>query len=212
MRSGIPDLPSRRHFYPAELASSATEVFRKLPDPEVPPGSETNYTTTNYVLLGTILEHATGRPWPRSCVRMCSTTRARESPTRSRMPWPGDGWGVKSTSASLAPVPPLSRDLNDAAPFRDPGANRSANAPIATASGRMHPMPILVPERAGQRHTLTLDAPVATTERRLSRRRSPVQIWSGARSGHVIDGRRKRVSPPSRCGMCRAGRAERPAS
>jgi CubicO group peptidase (beta-lactamase class C family) len=62
MRSGIPDLPSRRHFYPAELASSATEVFRKLPDPEAPPGSETNYTTTNYVLLGTIIEHATGRP------------------------------------------------------------------------------------------------------------------------------------------------------
>jgi hypothetical protein len=92
----------------------------------------------------------------------------------------GDGWGVKSTSASLAPVPPLSRDLNDAAPFLDPGVNTTANAPIATASGRMHPMPILVPERAGQRHTLTLDAPVATTERRLSRRRSPVQIWSGA--------------------------------
>jgi D-alanyl-D-alanine carboxypeptidase len=62
MRSGIPDLKAKRHFYPAELASSATEVFRKLPQPEVRPGFETNYTTTNYVLLGTIIEHATERP------------------------------------------------------------------------------------------------------------------------------------------------------
>jgi CubicO group peptidase (beta-lactamase class C family) len=106
MRSGIPDLPSRRHFYPAELASSATEVFGKLPDPEVPPGSETNYTTTNYVLLGTIIEHATGRP-----LAKVLRSDVLDHPGLEGIAYTvedalaGDGWGVKSTSASLAPVP-----------------------------------------------------------------------------------------------------------
>jgi D-alanyl-D-alanine carboxypeptidase len=103
MRSGIPDLESEKHFYPAELASSATEVFRKLPEPEVRPGSETNYTTTNYVLLGTIIEHAIGRPLAevlRSDVLDHPGLEGIAYTVEDALA--GDGWGVESTPASLA--------------------------------------------------------------------------------------------------------------
>lgn len=62
MRSGIPDLNESDGFYPAEQAPTVTEVFRKLPEPTVAPGSELHYASTNYVLLGAIIEHALGRP------------------------------------------------------------------------------------------------------------------------------------------------------
>lgn len=62
MRSGIPDLNEYDGFYPAEQAATVAEVFRKLPEPTVSPGSELHYASTNYVLLGTIVEHALGRP------------------------------------------------------------------------------------------------------------------------------------------------------
>ena len=58
MRSGIPDLNEDAGYYPAEQAATAVEVFRKLPESQVPPGTEPHYASTNYVLLGTIIEHA----------------------------------------------------------------------------------------------------------------------------------------------------------
>src|SRR3990170_3533547 len=65
MRSGIPDL---KEFtpdggaYPAERASSVVDVFRKLPEPEQHPPTPAGYASTNYVLLGAIIEHVSGKP------------------------------------------------------------------------------------------------------------------------------------------------------
>ncbi len=103
MRSGIPDLKEEDGFYPAEQASTAAEVFRKLAEPMASPGSELHYASTNYVLLGAIIEHVTGRP-------LSEALRA------GVLDWPGleeiaytvddalagDGWGVEATPASWA--------------------------------------------------------------------------------------------------------------
>jgi CubicO group peptidase (beta-lactamase class C family) len=61
MRSGIPSLGGDV-YYPGELASSVVEVFEQLPEPTVPPNTVTEYASTNFVLLGSIIENATGRP------------------------------------------------------------------------------------------------------------------------------------------------------
>jgi CubicO group peptidase (beta-lactamase class C family) len=106
MRSGIPDLKeftSEGGFYPAERASTAVEVFRKLPEPEVGPGSETGYASTNYVLLGTIVEHATGRPLAevlRSDVLGRPGLEGLVYTVADALA--ADGYGVETTAASLA--------------------------------------------------------------------------------------------------------------
>jgi CubicO group peptidase (beta-lactamase class C family) len=103
MRSGIPDLNEDAGYYPAEQAATAVEVFRKLPELAVPPGSVTEYASTNYVLLGTIIEHAAGRP----------LSEAVRSDVLAQPGLDGivytvgdalasDGWGVETTSESLA--------------------------------------------------------------------------------------------------------------
>jgi len=106
MRSGIPDLNEftpEGGFYPGELAPTAVKLFRKLPDPDVGPGSETRYASTNYVLLGAIIEHAAGR----------TLTEVLRSDVLDRPGLEGlvytvqdalaaDGYGVESTPSSLA--------------------------------------------------------------------------------------------------------------
>ncbi len=57
-----PDLNEEQNFYPAEQASTAVKVFRKLPEATVRPGGNVHYASTNYVLLGTIIEQTSGRP------------------------------------------------------------------------------------------------------------------------------------------------------
>ena len=103
MRSGIPSLNEGDGYYPAEQASTAVKVFRKLPEPEVAPGGEPDYASTNYVLLGTIIERVTGRPLAevlRSDVlgnpALDGVVYTVEDALAS------DGWGVRTTSRSLA--------------------------------------------------------------------------------------------------------------
>ena len=106
MRSGIPDLKeftSEGSFYPAERASTAVELFKKLPEPEVGPGSETGYASTNYVLLGTIIEHAAGRPLAevlRSDVLDHPGVEGLVYTVEDALA--ADGYGVESAPASLA--------------------------------------------------------------------------------------------------------------
>jgi CubicO group peptidase (beta-lactamase class C family) len=103
MRSGIPDLNEDAGYYPAEQASSAVKVFRKLRQPEVRPGSESHYASTNYVLLGAIIEHATGRP-----LAEVLRSDVLDRPGLDGLVYTvedalaADGWGVESTPASLA--------------------------------------------------------------------------------------------------------------
>jgi D-alanyl-D-alanine carboxypeptidase len=106
MRSGIPGLDEftpEGSFYPAEQAATAVKVFRKLPEPEVAPGGEPEYASTNYVLLGTIIEHATGRPLGevlRSDILANPALKGLVYTVEDALA--SDGYGVESTPASLA--------------------------------------------------------------------------------------------------------------
>jgi CubicO group peptidase (beta-lactamase class C family) len=103
MRSGIPDLNEYEGFYPAEKASTVKEVFRMLPGPRASPGVELHYASTNYVLLGAIIEHVTGLP-------LSEALRAGvlDRPGLEGIVYTvddalaGDGWGVETTPASWA--------------------------------------------------------------------------------------------------------------
>jgi CubicO group peptidase (beta-lactamase class C family) len=103
MRSGIPDLNEEDGYYPAEQASTPVKVFRMLSEPKRRPGTGPSYASTNYVLLGTIVEHATGRP-------LANVLRSEvlDRPGLEGIAYTvedalaADGWGVESTAASLA--------------------------------------------------------------------------------------------------------------
>jgi CubicO group peptidase (beta-lactamase class C family) len=106
MRSGIPGL---NEFTPeggyavAEQASTAVKAFRKLPASNVAPGGEPNYAGTNYVLLGAIIEHVTGRP-------LSETLRSDvlDRPGLEGVVYTvedalaADGYGVRATPGALA--------------------------------------------------------------------------------------------------------------
>jgi len=105
MRSGIPDLNEYKGdgFYPAEQASTAIKVFRKLPEPKVRPGSRVHYASTNYVLLGTIIEKTSGRPLSDalgSGVLDHSGLDGLVYTVEGALA--ADGWGVETTPSSLA--------------------------------------------------------------------------------------------------------------
>ena len=103
MRSGIPDLNEYDGFYPAEQASTVVKVFKKLPAPHVSPGSELHYASTNYVLLGAIIEHLTGRP-----LSDALHAGVLDRPGLDGIAYTvtdalaADGWGVETTAASWA--------------------------------------------------------------------------------------------------------------
>ena len=103
MRSGIPGLNEftpEGGFYPAEQASTAVKLFEAA---RTSGSTAAEYASTNYVLLGTIIEHATGRP----------LAEALRSDVLDNPGFDGfvhtvedalsaDGYGVESTPASLA--------------------------------------------------------------------------------------------------------------
>jgi D-alanyl-D-alanine carboxypeptidase len=103
MRSGIPDLNEEDGYYPAELASTPVKVFRRLPEPKTRPPTPAGYASTNYVLLGTIIEHVTGRPLAevlRSDVLANPDLEGLVYTVGDALA--ADGWGVESTPGSLA--------------------------------------------------------------------------------------------------------------
>jgi D-alanyl-D-alanine carboxypeptidase len=106
MRSGIPDLnefTAEGGHYPAEQASTAVKAFRKLPEPELAPGGEPEYASTNYVLLGTIIEHVTGRPLAEVLLSDVLGNPALDGFVYTvEDALASDGWGVQTTPGSLA--------------------------------------------------------------------------------------------------------------
>lgn len=103
MRSNIPDLNEDDGYYPAEQASTPVKVFRMLPEPKAPPGNRAGYASTNYVLLGTIIEHAAGRP-----LAEVLRSDVLDDPNLEGLVYTvedalaSDGWGVESTPGALA--------------------------------------------------------------------------------------------------------------
>ncbi len=103
MRSGIPDLHEADGYYPAEQASTPVKVFRRLPEATARPPTPAGYASTNYVLLGTIIEHVTGRPLAevlRSDVLDDPSLDGLIYTVEDAMA--SDGWGVEATPGSLA--------------------------------------------------------------------------------------------------------------
>jgi D-alanyl-D-alanine carboxypeptidase len=104
MRRGIPNVPGYEElYYTAERAPTPVKVFRMLPASADPPGGAPEYADTNFVLLGTIVEHVTGRPLAKSL-----RSGVLDDPALDGLVYTvgnalaADGWGVESTPASLA--------------------------------------------------------------------------------------------------------------
>jgi CubicO group peptidase (beta-lactamase class C family) len=101
MRSGIAD-PSG-YVELVDSGSTPAELLRKIPEPLWSPGSGINYANINYVLLGMIIEHVTGRP-------LLETLRSDvlDHPGldglvyRQKDALAADGWRIRSDPASLA--------------------------------------------------------------------------------------------------------------
>ncbi len=106
MRSGIPDLNefvAEGSYYPAEQAATAVKLFRKLPEPEVAPGGQPEYASTNYVLLGTIVEHVTGQSLAEVVSSDVLSNPALDGILHTvEDALASDGWGVQATPGSLA--------------------------------------------------------------------------------------------------------------
>jgi D-alanyl-D-alanine carboxypeptidase len=103
MRSGLPSLDKDDAHYVAELVPTVEALFESLPESTVRPGSTTRYSGTNYLLLGSIIEHVTGRPLAetlRSDVLAHPGLEGIDYTVPDAMA--SDGWGVETTSASLA--------------------------------------------------------------------------------------------------------------
>jgi D-alanyl-D-alanine carboxypeptidase len=104
MRSGIPTVNGGVETYSVEAGRrTAVQVFRELPEPEVAPGGEPNYASTNYVLLGVIIEHTSGRS-----LAEVLRSDVLDNPALDGLVYTvkdalaSDGWGVQTTPGSLA--------------------------------------------------------------------------------------------------------------
>jgi D-alanyl-D-alanine carboxypeptidase len=103
MRSGIPDLNEGDGYYPAEQAPTAVKVFKMLSEPTAAPGTGPEYASTNYVLLGTIIEQVTGRS-----LAEVLRSDVLDNPGLDGFVYTvedalaSDGWGVQTTPGSLA--------------------------------------------------------------------------------------------------------------
>jgi D-alanyl-D-alanine carboxypeptidase len=101
MRSGIPD--PANYVALVDSGSTPAELLEEIDGPLFPAGSEIAYANINYVLLGTIIEHVTGRPlWE------VLRTGVLDRPGLDGLVYPvkdalaADGWKIESDPASLA--------------------------------------------------------------------------------------------------------------
>jgi CubicO group peptidase (beta-lactamase class C family) len=101
MRSGIPDPPGYEVL--VDTGSTPAELLSKTFGPLFPAGSEISYANINYILLGTIIEHVTGRPlWE------ALRTDVLDRPGLDGLVYgvkdalAADGWRIESDAATLA--------------------------------------------------------------------------------------------------------------
>jgi len=101
MRSGIPDPPGYEAL--VDTGSTPAELLRKTFGPLFPAGSEISYANINYILLGTIIEHVTGRP-----LEEALRTGVLDHPGLDGLVYgvkdalAADGWRIESDAATLA--------------------------------------------------------------------------------------------------------------
>jgi D-alanyl-D-alanine carboxypeptidase len=103
MRSGIPGLNEEAGFYPAEQAPTVVDVFKQLPESTVAPGTVTEYASTNFVLLGSVIENETGHGLSETLHSDVLAHPGLEGIVHTvEDALASDGWGVETTAASLA--------------------------------------------------------------------------------------------------------------
>ena len=101
MRSGIPDPPG----YEALVDSGSTpaELLERTFGPLFPAGSKISYANINYILLGMIIEHVTGRPlWDVLRSGVLDRPGLDGLVYRVKGALAADGWRIESDPASLA--------------------------------------------------------------------------------------------------------------
>ena len=101
MRSGILDPPG--YIQLVDSGAPTIEVLEAMVSPFAPAGSETSYANINFVLLGMVIEHVTGRSlWEnlRSDVLRDSALDGLVYPVSDALA--ADGWRVESDAATLA--------------------------------------------------------------------------------------------------------------
>jgi D-alanyl-D-alanine carboxypeptidase len=98
MRSGIPDPPPL-----VDTGSTPAELLEEISGPLFPAGSEISYANINYILLGMIIEHVTGRPlWDVLRSGVLDRPGLDGLVYRVKGAFAADGWGIESDPASLA--------------------------------------------------------------------------------------------------------------
>jgi CubicO group peptidase (beta-lactamase class C family) len=101
MRSGIPDPPGYEAL--VDTGSTPAELLRKTFGPLFTAGSEISYANINYILLGTIIEHVTGRPlWEALRSGVLDRPGLDGLVYGVKDALAADGWMIESDPATLA--------------------------------------------------------------------------------------------------------------
>jgi len=101
MRSGIPDPPGYEAL--VDTGSTPAELLRKTFGPLFPAGSEISYANINYILLGTIIEHVTGRTlWEALRSGVLDRPGLDGLVYGVKDALAADGWRIESDPATLA--------------------------------------------------------------------------------------------------------------
>ena len=101
MRSGIPDPPGYEAL--VDTGSAPAELLKSTFGPLFPAGSDISYANINYILLGTIIEHVTGRPlWETLRSDVLDHPRLDGLVYRVKDALAADGWRIESDPATLA--------------------------------------------------------------------------------------------------------------
>jgi D-alanyl-D-alanine carboxypeptidase len=101
MRSGISEPPG--YVALVDQGFTPAELFKKLGRPTFPAGSEIEYSSINFIMLGRIIEHVTGRTFSevvRSNVLDRPGLDGLVYGEKSALA--ADGWRIETTAASLA--------------------------------------------------------------------------------------------------------------
>jgi len=99
MRSGIPDPPEAL----VDSGSTPAELLEGTFGPLFPAGTRISYANINYILLGTIIEHVTGRPlWDVLRSGVLDRPGLEGLVYRVKDALAADGGGIESDPASLA--------------------------------------------------------------------------------------------------------------
>ena len=101
MRSGIPDPPGYEAL--VDTGSTPAQLLKRTFGPLFPAGSRISYANINYILLGTIIEHITGRPLSEALRSGVLDRPGLDGLVyRVKDALAADGWNIESDPATLA--------------------------------------------------------------------------------------------------------------